>query len=70
MKWFVIIWYVVSTMEEGLSLSLLIESVMQQEEAAIKTENLYQENLALLHFRTPLLLLVTHHEKMRLKALP
>ena len=70
MKWFVIIWYVVSTMEEGLSLSLLIESVMQQEVAAIKTENLYQENLALLHFRTPLFLLMTHHEKTRLKALP
>ena len=25
---------------------------------------------ALLYFRTPLLLLMTHHEKMQLKALP
>ena len=30
--------------------------------------NTLEYYLALLHFRTPLLLLMTHHEKMQLKA--
>ena len=35
-----------------------------------KVINRNQNVRALLHFRTPLLLLMIHHEKTRLKALP